>query len=110
MNGGVVIKNNANQRYTTNAFTGFIVRELARKNNLPTQEFVVRNDCPCGSTIGPIISEKTGIRCMDVGMPQLAMHSCREVMGKEDLVHAVKLFVAFFEGFRELDETTFACA
>ncbi|GMI34860.1 hypothetical protein TeGR_g916 [Tetraparma gracilis] len=110
MNGGMVIKNNANQRYTTNAFTGFIVREIARRANLNTQEFVVRNDCPCGSTIGPIISEKTGIRCMDVGMPQLAMHSCREIMGTSDLDNAVSLFVSFFETFRSLDEMTFGCA
>jgi aspartyl aminopeptidase len=109
MNGGVVIKNNANQRYTTNSFTGFIIREIGRKAGVPTQEFVVRNDCPCGSTIGPIISEKTGMRCMDVGMPQLAMHSCREVMGTKDLDYAVELFKAFWETFRSLDEMTFDC-
>jgi len=99
-----------NPRYTTNAFTGFIIREIARQANLSTQEFVVRNDCPCGSTIGPIISEKTGIRCVDVGMPQLAMHSCREVMGKEDLGNAVEVFVKFWENFRRLDESTFECS
>lgn len=84
LNGGVVIKSNANQRYTTNAVTGYIVRELARGAGLPIQEFVVRNDCPCGSTIGPIISAGTGIRTVDIGMPQLSMHSCREVMGVID--------------------------
>lgn len=84
MNGGVVIKTNQNQRYTTNAVTGFIVRELGRKADVPIQEFVVRNDCPCGSTIGPIISANTGIRTVDAGMPQLSMHSCREVMGIAD--------------------------
>lgn len=84
MNKGVVIKTNQNQRYTTNAVTGFIVRELARKAGVPIQEFVVKNDCPCGSTIGPIISANTGIRTVDAGMPQLSMHSCREVMGTAD--------------------------
>jgi aspartyl aminopeptidase len=77
MNAGVVIKSNCNQRYTTNGVTGFFVRELARGAGLPIQEFVVRNDCPCGSTIGPIISANTGIRTVDIGMPQLSMHSCR---------------------------------
>lgn len=63
MNGGMVIKRNSNQRYATNAVTGLIVRELARRAGLPpVQEFVVRNDCGCGSTIGPIISTATGIR------------------------------------------------
>merc|ERR1712226_1191036 len=81
LNSGIVIKTNSNQRYTTNSLTGFILRELGRKINVPMQEFVVRNDCGCGSTIGPSISARTGLRCIDAGMPQLSMHSCREVMG-----------------------------
>ena len=60
MNHGVVIKSNGNQRYATNGITGFYVRELARRAGVPIQEFAVRNDCPCGSTIGPIISQNTG--------------------------------------------------
>lgn len=84
LNAGVVIKTNSNQRYTTNGITGFVVRELGRMANIPIQEFVVRNDCPCGSTIGPTVSALTGIRTVDAGMPQLSMHSCREVMGIVD--------------------------
>lgn len=53
MNGGIVIKTNSNQRYATNSVTGFLAREIARRQELPVQEFAVRNDCPCGSTIGP---------------------------------------------------------
>lgn len=110
MNGGVVIKTNQNQRYTTNGVTGFIVRELVRKAKIaPIQEFVVRNDCPCGSTIGPILSATTGIRTVDAGMPQLSMHSCREVMGIVDckfccmlaLIH-VSFFVFFLIPFSKL--------
>jgi aspartyl aminopeptidase len=82
MNDGMVIKRNQNQRYATTAITGFLVREIARKSGLPPiQEFVVRNDCGCGSTIGPIISSNTGIRAIDMGCPQLSMHSIRETMG-----------------------------
>ena len=104
MNGGVVMKSNSNQRYTTNGVTGFVVRELTRIADIaPVQEFVVRNDCPCGSTIGPIISAKTGIRTVDAGMPQLSMHSCREVMGVQDLSNGFDLFKAFFEHFRSVD-------
>mgnify|MGYP000175354373 CR=1 FL=1 len=84
INAGLVIKTNQNQRYTTNGTTGFVLRELARMSELPIQEFCVRNDCPCGSTIGPIISTRTGVRTVDAGMPQLSMHSCREVMGTAD--------------------------
>mmetsp|Transcript_12362 Transcript_12362/g.20480 ORF Transcript_12362/g.20480 Transcript_12362/m.20480 type:complete len:470 (-) Transcript_12362:91-1500(-) len=104
LNGGTVIKTNANQRYTTNAVTGFFVRELAREAGLPVQEFVVRNDCPCGSTIGPIISSRTGIRTVDIGMPQLSMHSCREVMGIADLTHGYELFKTYFKNFRSVDD------
>jgi len=105
MNGGVVMKINSNQRYTTNGVTGFIVREIARKAKItPLQEFVVRNDCPCGSTIGPIIASRTGVRTVDAGMPQLSMHSCREVMGIVDLTNGFDLFTAFFEHFRSIDD------
>lgn len=54
MNAGIVIKTNSNQRYSTNGVSGFFVRELARLVQVPVQEFAVRNDCPCGSTIGPM--------------------------------------------------------
>ena len=104
MNSGVVMKTNQNQRYATNGVTGFIVREICRRAKLvPVQEFVVRNDCPCGSTIGPIISANTGIRTVDAGMPQLSMHSCREVMGIADLTNGLDLFKAYFKHFREID-------
>ena len=69
-------------------------------------QFVVRNDCPCGSTTGPIISEKTGLRTVDAGMPQLSMHSIREMMGARDIKLCVDLFVAFFERFKEIDVYT----
>lgn len=65
---------------------------------------LVRNDCPCGSTIGPTISSRTGIRTVDAGMPQLSMHSCREVMGVEDLWYGMQMFQGFFKHFREIDE------
>jgi aspartyl aminopeptidase len=105
LNKGVVIKRNSNQRYATNNVTAFLLRELAKKSDTPIQEFVVRNDCPCGSTIGPTISAATGIRTVDAGMPQLSMHSCREVMGVADLSHGLNLFRGFFSHFREVDES-----
>jgi aspartyl aminopeptidase len=85
MNHGMVIKTNSNQRYATNGISGFIIREIARRAGLPpVQEFVVRQDCACGSTIGPIISANTGIRTIDMGCPQLSMNSIRETMGVAD--------------------------
>eukprot|EP00986_Skeletonema_menzelii_P012357 scaffold6802_cov144-Skeletonema_menzelii.AAC.6 len=105
MNAGVVIKTNQNQRYATNGVTGFIAREIGRKSNTSLQEFVVRSDCPCGTTIGPIISSNTGIRTVDLGMPQLSMHSCREVMGIADLTYGLSVFRSFFKHFNEIDES-----
>ena len=89
----------------TNGVTGFIAREVGRKANTPIQEFVVRSDCPCGTTIGPIISSSTGIRTADLGMPQLSMHSCREVMGIADLTHGLSFFNSFFTHFNDIDES-----
>ncbi|KAL9183230.1 hypothetical protein ACHAXT_005017 [Thalassiosira profunda] len=104
MNGGMVIKRNSNQRYATNGVTGLVVRELARRAGLPPiQEFVVRNDCACGSTIGPIISSATGMRAIDMGCPQLSMHSIRETMGTRDFSHGLALFRAFFNDFSRVD-------
>jgi len=100
---GVVIKTNTNQRYATTLESGFIIRELATRNNIPFQEFVVRNDVLCGSTIGPIISSRTGIRTVDIGNPQLSMHSIREMCGTSDVTHAVNLIKAFYSQFTKLD-------
>lgn len=67
------------------------------------QLFVVRNDSPCGSTIGPMLSAALGARTVDVGNPQLAMHSIRETCGSYDVEHGVNLFDAFFEHYGELE-------
>jgi aspartyl aminopeptidase len=107
LNGGMVIKTNNNQRYATNAVTGFVVRELARRAAVPVkvQEFCVRNDCPCGSTIGPMVSALTGIRTVDIGIPSLSMHSIRETVGTQDVADSKKLFMSFFQNFRSLDKS-----
>ena len=101
---GVVIKHNANQRYATDAVTGFLFRELGERAGVPVQEFVVRSDLGCGSTIGPTLSTNTGIRTVDVGAPQLSMHSVREQCSTKDVAHAVAHYRAVFEGFSAMDE------
>ncbi|KAJ7544885.1 hypothetical protein O6H91_09G097500 [Diphasiastrum complanatum] len=103
MHKGLVIKHNANQRYATNAVTSFMFREIAKLHELPTQDFVVRNDMPCGSTIGPILASGVGIRTVDVGAPQLSMHSVREMCGVDDVAYAYWHFKAFYEDFSKLD-------
>lgn len=103
INAGPVIKHNANQRYATTAYSAFVIKELAKSAGVPIQEFVVKNDMACGSTIGPIIATLSGIRTVDIGNPQLSMHSIREQCGVADVTHAVKLIKTFFEQFTTLD-------
>ncbi|WCJ19082.1 Aspartyl aminopeptidase [Euphorbia peplus] len=104
MQKGLVIKHNANQRYATNAITAFLFKEVGKILNLPTQEFVVRNDMGCGSTIGPILASGVGIRTVDCGIAQLSMHSVREVCAKDDIDIAYKHFKAFYQNFSAIDK------
>ncbi|XP_062030620.1 probable aspartyl aminopeptidase [Rosa rugosa] len=103
LHGGLVIKHNANQRYATNAVTSLIFREIARNHSLPVQDFVVRNDMACGSTIGPILASGVGIRTVDVGAPQLSMHSIREMCAVDDVKHSYEHFKAYYQEFTHLD-------
>jgi aspartyl aminopeptidase len=103
MHQGMVVKHNANQRYATTAVTAMLFRECAALDGIPTQEFVVRNDMGCGSTIGPILSAQMGVRTVDVGVPQLSMHSIREMCGTEDIDICFRHFTAFFDNFATVD-------
>lgn len=84
LNGGPAIKINANQRYATSPRGEAIVRAAAVEAGIPLQTFVSNNVMPCGSTIGPITATRLGIETVDVGVPQLAMHSARETCGADD--------------------------
>ena len=84
INQGCVIKHNANQRYATTVISATMFREFAKLANIPCQEFAIRADGACGSTIGPVMSALSGILTVDVGTPQYSMHSIREMMGSED--------------------------
>lgn len=104
MNQGTVIKVNANARYATNSPGIVLLREVARRRKVPLQLFVVRNDSSCGSTIGPMLSAALGTRTLDLGNPQLSMHSIRETAGAYDVEYAINLFEGFFEHFSELEK------
>lgn len=103
MNRGTTIKINANQRYATNSPGITLLQECARRAEVPLQLFVVRNDSLCGSTIGPMISAKMGVRTLDLGNPQLSMHSIRETGGTRDVGFAVGLFKEFYGSYGELE-------
>lgn len=104
MNGGIVIKTNAKQKYASDAIGSFLVKKLVERKGGKVQEFEARNDMACGSTVGPMLS-KLGLRTVDVGNAMLSMHSIRETAGSHDVQNAIDLFTSLFEGFAELDKT-----
>jgi aspartyl aminopeptidase len=98
LNGGPVVKTNASQRYATDARSAAAFIEACASADVPVQQYVHRNDLPCGSTIGPITASRLGISTVDVGAPQLSMHSAREVMGSADVGLYKTALTAFLGG------------
>ncbi len=97
LNGGPVIKMNANQRYATNSLTSTYFKKLSEKASIQTQSFVMRTDMTCGTTIGPITSAVLGVQTVDVGVPTFAMHSIRETAGNKDAFSLYQIAKLFFE-------------
>jgi aspartyl aminopeptidase len=96
LNAGPVLKVNANQRYATNAETAAIFVAACETADVPLQRFVNRTDLACGSTIGPLTASALGIPTVDVGAPQLAMHSARELAGSRDVGYLVAALGAYY--------------
>lgn len=97
LNGGVVIKFNAQQRYATNGYTAAIFRNICEKANVPVQNFTNHSDNPGGSTLGNISTTKIAIPTVDIGLAQLAMHSAYETAGSYDTEYLTKAIAAFCE-------------
>ncbi|KAJ7904415.1 aspartyl aminopeptidase [Mycena olivaceomarginata] len=104
INGGVVIKTNAKQRYATDAITSFVVKQLIERKGGQVQEYEIRNDMACGSTVGPMLS-KIGVKTCDVGCAMLSMHSVRETAGSEDVQNYIDLFRSLFESYAVLESS-----
>jgi aspartyl aminopeptidase len=98
LNAGPVIKVNSNQRYASNSETSSRFKYLCEQENIPVQEFVIRSDLACGSTIGPITATEIGVRTVDIGLPTFAMHSIRELAGANDGEGLSKVLSRFFAG------------
>ena len=95
VNAGPVLKVQPNLRYATDGRTAAAFALACRQAGVPLQRYEHRADLPCGSTIGPMTSARTGIPTVDVGAAQLAMHSAREVMGADDVAAYSAALTAF---------------
>lgn len=97
LSGGIVIKRNASQRYTTDAISSAIFSEICRAADVPTQHYFNRSDMPGGSTLGNIANTQVSLNTVDIGMPQLAMHSSFETAGIKDTAYLISALTKCFQ-------------
>ena len=97
LNGGIVIKYNANQKYCTDGVSAAIFKDICDRAKVLYQTFVNRSDMAGGSTLGNISNTKVSMPTVDIGLPQLAMHSSYETAGTKDTAYLVQACTAFFE-------------
>lgn len=96
VNGGVVIKYNASQKYTTDAISAAVFKTLCRQAKVPCQTFVNRSDMAGGSTLGNIANCHVSVSTVDIGLPQLSMHSCYETAGVQDTWYMAQMAKVFY--------------
>ena len=96
LNGGVVIKFNAAQKYATEGVSAAIFSEICRRADVPIQYYANRSDMPGGSTLGSISNTQVPLMTVDIGMAQLAMHSCYETAGARDTDYLIRAMDAFY--------------
>ena len=90
LNKGIVIKYQAGQRYTTEGIGASIFKSVCDQNNIPTQNYTNRSDIRGGGTLGAILTTTVSVNSLDIGLPQLAMHSAFETAGVEDLEYMIQ--------------------
>ncbi len=98
LNGGPVIKEHVEQRYATDGETSAWFRDLCSSQEVPVQDFVIKSNMQCGSTIGPISAAELGVRTIDIGSAMLSMHSIREQAGSRDTAYMLSVLKAALEG------------
>lgn len=96
MNEGIVIKSHAGQKYTSDAVSIAVFRDICEKAGVPVQYFSNRSDEAGGSTLGNIITAQFSVNSVDIGLPQLAMHSAYETAGSDDVDYMAKALAAFY--------------
>jgi aspartyl aminopeptidase len=104
MNGGVLLKHSANQKYTTDAVSAAVVRMLCKKAEVPYQEFVNHSGIPGGSTLGNLSGTQVALHTADIGVAQLAMHSPYETGGIKDTYYLKTLMEEFYNTEICIDE------
>lgn len=97
INSGIVIKYSAAQKYATNAFSAAYFKKLCKDHDIPTQTFTNHSDNPGGSTLGNISNTVIAMPTVDIGLPQLAMHSSYETAGVKDTAYLVDAVTKFYE-------------
>lgn len=103
LNGGIVVKECASQTYTTDAFGRAVFGEICERAGVPVQPFANRSDARGGSTLGNLQARSVSVHALDIGLPQLAMHSSYETAGALDTAYAVRALTAFFDANVEID-------
>ena len=104
INKGVVIKESAAQKYTTDAFSRALFRSICEKAGVPVQNFANRSGSPGGSTLGNLSNIQVSLHAVDIGLPQLAMHSSYETAGVKDTGYAVDALTKFYESDIRIDD------
>lgn len=105
MNKGVVIKENANQSYTTDGFSRAIFKEICNKANVPTQSFANKSDQKGGSTLGNISNTQVSLHAVDIGLAQLAMHSSYETAGSKDTNYAYEAIKEYYSSNIQIEDS-----
>ena len=109
MGKGIVIKYNANQRYTTDGVTAALFRKVCQQAEVPVQTYYNRADLPGGSTLGNISLSHVSVPSVDIGLPQLAMHSCYETAAVQDALYLEDAMAVYYSSTLECPDGNTFC-
>lgn len=96
INGGIVIKYHGSQRYATDAYSAAVMKDICNRADVPYQSYANRSDIAGGSTLGNIAMSQVSVNTVDIGLPQLAMHSALETAGAKDVGYLIEAFRVFY--------------
>lgn len=97
LNGGIVIKYHGSQKYATDAYSAAVLKDLCNRAGVPFQSYANRSDIVGGSTLGNLIMAQVSVNTVDIGLPQLAMHSALETAGAKDVAYLIKALRTFYQ-------------